>query len=78
MAMLTTMTKITTTTMMMLMTTTTTKTTTLTAMTMMTMLQVEGEGGPSKDPAKTLRAANERMQFLLKYGSEVEILQVRP
>ncbi|KAK7106051.1 E3 ubiquitin-protein ligase TRIM56-like [Littorina saxatilis] len=34
-----------------------------------------GKGGPSKDHSKTLRAANDRMQFLLKYGSDVEILQ---
>ncbi|KAL8596217.1 hypothetical protein ACOMHN_021257 [Nucella lapillus] len=41
------------------------------------MLQgkVEGTRGPAKDHSKTLRTANDRMQFLLKYGSDVEILQ---
>lgn len=34
-----------------------------------------GEGGPSKDHSKTLRAANHRMQYLVKYGSDVELLQ---
>ncbi|KAK7477529.1 hypothetical protein BaRGS_00031214 [Batillaria attramentaria] len=38
--------------------------------------KVTGKGGPAKDHFKTLRAANDRMQFLLKYGSDVEILQV--
>ena len=38
--------------------------------------KVEGKTGPAKDHSKTLRAANSRMQFLLKYGSDVEILQV--
>ena len=38
--------------------------------------KVEGKTGPAKDHSKTLRAANNRMQFLLKYGSDVEILQV--
>nr|KAG5692565.1 hypothetical protein BaRGS_024125 [Batillaria attramentaria] len=38
--------------------------------------KVTGKGGPAKDHFKTLRAANDRMQFLLKYGSDVEILQL--
>ncbi|XP_076457439.1 E3 ubiquitin-protein ligase TRIM56-like [Babylonia areolata] len=37
--------------------------------------KVEGTKGPAKDHSKTLRTANDRMQFLLKYGSDVEILQ---
>ncbi|PVD27658.1 hypothetical protein C0Q70_12825 [Pomacea canaliculata] len=38
--------------------------------------KIDSKGGPAKDYSKILRAGNERMQYLLKYGSDVEILQV--